>query len=122
MLVPIPDVDKGKIDQPNIPAVVLTKDPNTGMFTLGTRHGMLESQYSHNQFEPVRERFIVETDVPSVEIGVREAARLHSLNGGQGVFKCTCTTKCLTKKCKCKKANRTCNSRCHKNRSCNNHE
>ena len=60
-------------------------------------------------------------DVPELEVGVREAARLHSMNNGQGVFKCTCRSKCRTKACKCKKEDRTCNSRCHKNLSCDNH-
>ena len=115
VMIPIPDVDKGKIDQPNIPAVVISKDDHTGLFTLGTRHGRLDSQFSRNQFDPVGEQFINSSDVPNSEIGVREAARLQSRNGGQGVFKCICTTKCLTKKCKCKKANITCNSHCHKN-------
>ena len=36
-------------------------------------------------------------------------------------LRCTCATKCLTNKCKCKNAGRTCNSRCHKNLSCDNH-
>ena len=97
IIIPIPDEDKGKIDQPNIPAVVISKDNQTGLFTLGTWYGRLDSKFSRNQFDPVGEQFVNSLDVPNTEIGVREAARLQSRNGGQGVFKYICTTKCLTK-------------------------
>ena len=77
--------------------------------------------FARNWFSFCDQKLLTIDDVPELEVGVREAARLHSMNNGQGVFKCTCRSKCRTKACKCKKEDRTCNSRCHKNLSCDNH-
>ena len=99
--VPIPDMDRGKLDPPNFTAVVKEFDIETGLYLLGTRVGLLDHKFSRNQFEPISERFLSIDDVPDKVLGVREAARLHSINGGQGFFKCVCQTKCQTKRCKC---------------------
>ena len=122
VLVPTPDVDRCKIDRPQIAAIVLNKDNNSGMFQLGTQHGKLDQLYARNQFSPVTEKFLLPSEIPDNVVGVREASKLHSINGGQGVFRCVCNTKCLTNRCKCKKAGRTCNSRCNKNLTCHNHD
>ena len=84
--------------------------------------GALSGMYARNQFNPISERFLTPEQVPDQQMGIREVARLHSMSGGQGVFHCSCNTKCETKRCKCKRDGRTCNSRCHKNLSCNNHD
>ena len=122
VLVPTPDVDRCKIDRPQIAAIVLNKDNNSGMFQLGTRHGKLDQLYARNQFSPVTEKFLLPSEIPNNVLGDREASKLHSINGGQGVFRCVCNTKCLTNRCKCKKAGRTCNRRCHKNLTFHNHD
>ena len=52
----------------------------------------------------------------SVGDAVKECSSEHrkgSIVGGQGLRRCDCTTTCNTKRCKCKKANCFCNSRCH---------
>ena len=121
--VPIPEVDRGRLDAPNFTAVVMEHDEETGLCTLGTKAGKLDTQFSRNQFDLLGQKFLSTADVPdNVSIGVREAARLHSTTGGQGFFKCTCQTKCETKRCKCNRDGAKCNSRCHKNRSCQNHD
>ena len=123
--VPVPDVDRGKLDPldpPNLTAVVKDHNKETGLYTLGTKVGTLDNQFSRNQFDLLPEKFILNQDVPDNVVGVREAARFHRNNGGQGFFKCTCQTKCQTKRCRCLKESRTCKSRCHKNRSCSNHD
>ena len=57
------------------------------------------------------------------KISERETARSTYIVGGQGMIRCDCTTKCTTKRCKCKKANRVCSSRYHKgNQKCCNHD
>ena len=83
--------------------------------------GRISGYFARNWFSFCDQKLLTIDDVPELEVGVREAARLHSMNNGQGVFKCTCRSKCRTKACKCKKEDRTCNSRCHKNLSCDNH-
>ena len=58
------------------------------------------------------------------KISVHQAIANISQTGGQGYLKCSCTTACRTLKCTCCfKANRKCNSRCHKkNGRCLNHD
>ena len=53
--VPIPDVDRGKLDPPNFTAVVMKHNMETGLYSLGTRVGTLEQQFSRNQFELLTE-------------------------------------------------------------------
>ena len=57
------------------------------------------------------------------EVGLREAMRVVSAVGGQGVVQCACKGKCNSNKCSCFKNGRKCNSRCHKgNTDCCNHD
>ena len=43
--------------------------------------------------------------------------------GGQGMIKCNFKGECTKKFCACKKAGRSCTSKCHRNNSkCKNHE
>ena len=89
--VPVPNVDRGKLDPPNFTAVVREHNKETGLYTLGTKVGTLDTQFSRNQFDLLPEKFILnEDDVPENVAGVRKASRLHSNNGGQGFFKCSC--------------------------------
>ena len=117
--VPIPEVDRGRLDPPNFTDVI----QETGLYTLGTKAGTLNTRFSRNQFNLMNQKFLTTADVPEdVTLSVREAARLHSNAGGQGFFKCLCQTACLTKKCKYIRDSVKCNFRCHKNCSCQNHD
>ena len=102
VMVPIPDVDRGRADLRNIKAVVI-KVHDDGMYELGTEHGILKNLYSRNQFSPCIEKFIDISDVPTdqIKISLREAAKSSSVGLGQGFFKCHCTTGCQSKRCKC---------------------
>ena len=98
MNVPIPDVDRGRLDPPNITAVLQEHDSETGLYTFGTKAGTLNTRFSRNQFNLMNQKFLTTADVPEdVTLSVREAACLHSNTGGQGLFKCLCQTTCLTK-------------------------
>uniref|UniRef100_A0A914QH12 Uncharacterized protein n=1 Tax=Panagrolaimus davidi TaxID=227884 RepID=A0A914QH12_9BILA len=67
------------------------------------------------------EKFMDASEVPDTEISsVRTAAAADSVVGGQGHVHCDCLMKCETKRCKCKKEGRLCNSRCHNQRDCSN--
>jgi hypothetical protein len=63
----------------------------------------------------LREAFEDHGSLP--KIAEREAARYVSSVGGQGMIHCNCRGECTTNGCSCKKANRLCSSRCHKNNS-----
>lgn len=117
VMVPIPEVDRGRADHRNIKAVVLSIED--GFYKLGTSHGKLSQLYARNQFSPCIETFLTIEEVQQEkEITIREAARLDSVGTGQGFFKCTCTTKCQSKKCKCLKEGVKCNSKCHSSLAC----
>ena len=121
VLVPIPDIDRGRCEYPNLKAVVLEMHSNGHLWKLGCKSGVLDQWYSRNQFQPTLEKFLTVQDVPmEKEVSLRMAARLESIGGGQGFFKCNCTGNCTTKRCKCFKASVKCNSRCHNQRSCTN--
>ena len=49
--------------------------------------GTLEGTFARNQFSFSDEKFFDCAAVPDKVMSVREAARLHSVNEGQGVFK-----------------------------------
>lgn len=89
-------------------------------YEIGTTEGKLQQLYSRNQFTICKEKFVHIEDVPANSISLREAARSFSNLGGQGYDRCTCTQGCKTNKCKCKKADRLCNSKCHASKSCTN--
>ena len=95
-----PEVDRSRLDPPNLTAVVEEHESETGLYTLGTRAGTLNTRFSRNQFNLMNQKFLTTADVPEdVTLSVREAARLHSNTGGQGFFKCLCQSACLTRKC-----------------------
>ena len=113
VLVPIPDLDRGRCEHPNLKAI------NRTLWKLGLMSGILDQWYSRNQFQPTLEKFLSVEDVNlESEISLRAAARAESIGGCQGYFRCNCSGNCKTKRCKCFKDNLKCNSRCHNQRSC----
>ena len=58
MNVPIPDVDRGRLDPPNITAVLQEHDSETGLYTLGTKAGTLNTRFSRNQFNLMNQKFL----------------------------------------------------------------
>ncbi len=113
VMVPIPEVDRGRAEFRNLKAVVLSAEEN-GLYRIGTRHGTLHQLYSRNQFIPCVESFMgLDEVVKDKEVSLREAARLDSIGTGQGFFKCNCSGSCKNGRCKCFKADVKCNSRCH---------
>jgi hypothetical protein len=123
VLIPIPNVDRGKGDPRNVLAVVINKD-ELG-YKLGTKSVTLRELYTRNQFELTDSKFL---DIGSInnenELSLRQAVRSVSLRDGQGFTRCGCSTtgktRCNTKRCLCKKSGLLCNSRCHPNIACSN--
>jgi hypothetical protein len=121
----INEVDRAKTDVMDLPCVVveITSQKN---YRLAAKGGVLRNVYP-------RSELILENDAtPELRgladaltnwrtmrlLSVREALAIISPTGGQGFFKCNCQGKCDDRKCKCKKNNLKCNSRCHTKSSC----
>ena len=96
--IPIPSVDKGRGDRRNILYLVTHFSSHTEQYKLGTRHGLLNSTFSMNQFMPSIFHGFSEAEIDSnTEISVREAARLQSIGDGECFAKCSCKTGCAKK-------------------------
>lgn len=115
--IPVPNVDRAKVDHRNVMAVVM--EANEGFYQLGTQNGILPHLYTRNQFEPTSSNFLSIDEIPSTSTSLRSAATSSSMFG-QGYFHCNCATNCNTKRCSCLKSDRKCNSRCHNSLSCKN--
>ena len=118
VIIPIPQFDRGPTDHRNIRGVVM--EVNEFGYRIGTQAGTLSGYLSRNQFEEVSESSLTSDMVPSAEISLREAVKRLSKTGGQGFLSCKCKGGCKTSKCKCKKSNVLCNSRCHSSMTCSN--
>ncbi|KAH7703060.1 KRAB-A domain-containing protein 2-like protein [Aphelenchoides avenae] len=117
--VPVPDVDRSKIDHRNVMGVVVSVEDG-GLYKIGTSTGVLDRSYARNQFDPCAQSFLMVDDIPQKEVALRTAAGAESLGGTQGMFHCMCTADCRTARCKCVRAGRACGSRCHKSNTCAN--
>ena len=62
-MIPIPDVDRSKAELRNVKGVVVEIDVS-GMYKLGTEHGLLNHLYTRNQFLLCGEKFLVIENVP----------------------------------------------------------
>lgn len=121
----VPKVDRGPLDFGNILGVVMSI--KNGVYQIGTGQGVIKGWYPRTDIGISQSRSISKEDVPVNKfITLREAAAKQSLTGGQGFQKCNCqpsVSQCKTKRCRCFKENRLCNSRCHsKNTCCNKHD
>ena len=112
IIIPVPRVDRGPIDCRNIRGIIVDKTVNG--YKIGTTVGVISGLLSRNQIEKIHGHELTILDVPdNTEISVRKAVQLLSLYGGQGHIHCSCRSGCKTGKCKCKRTNILCNSRCH---------
>ena len=119
VVVPIPEVDRGRTDFRNLPGVI-TSVGGDGTYTIGTQQGVLKQSYVRSQFIPTNTPLIAATDVPTKQVSLREAAQSESLAHGQGFQRCSCRGGCKSNICSCKRNGKLCNSKCHKSLTCNN--
>jgi len=119
VIIPVSKVDRGPMDCRNIKGVVL-EIINNG-YRIGTKVGTIVGLMSRNQIEKIEGNSLTLLDIPeNTEVSVRKAVQLLTLSGGQGHVHCSCRGGCKTGKCKCKRSNILCNSRCHASVSCAN--
>ena len=120
--VPIPMVDRGRGDPRNILGVILNRDEND-MYKIAVKAGILTTKFSRNQFDLCPQRLLNDSDVNTeYSVTLRQALK-STASGGQGFFHCDCSNgkkQCQTNRCKCYKAKRLCNSRCHRSLTCQN--
>ena len=81
--VPVEPVDRPKLGQPNLMAVVIDVNER-GQYQLGTRAGRLPQRFSRNQLEPCENEFLTAEEVPNTEVSFRLAVGTDSLTGTQG--------------------------------------
>ena len=111
----MPGLDRGRLTPTNVLAVVVDVN-SSGLYLLGTKEGLLERLYAHNEFTTAA-NFIEARDVPSSSLFLRSASIITS-GSKQGFVSCHCKRYCIGKKCKCRSKNMKCNSKCHSNSSC----
>jgi len=116
-VVRVPDLDRGCLVPRNVLAVVVDVN-SSGLYLLGTKEGLLERLYAHNEFTTA-ENFIEAHDVPSSSLSLWSASMIMS-GSTQGFVSCHCKRYCIDKKCKCHPKNTKCNFKCHSNSSCKN--
>jgi hypothetical protein len=119
VLVNIPEVDRSKASPRNVLAVVMQQNSNQ-LYTLATRDGVLDKQYSRNEFEVADNNFLMSSDLNTEATISLRAAAASACNSKQGFVMCNCRKGCKSNQCKCKRRNLLCNSRCHNSLSCNN--
>ena len=118
VLVPIPEVDRGRTDFRNVLGVIMMVGPDG--YTIGTQSGLLKQKYVRSQFQPTIGNHLRAIDVPPKEVSLREACGMVSLAHGQGFIRCSCKGDCSSNRCSCRREGRLCNSKCHKSLTCTN--
>ena len=89
--------------------VDLTKD----LYKIGTKDDIPNSLYTRNQFTTCIEGTVNISDVPSINVSLRECAGKASLFGSQGYKRCNCKIESEMIFNWCRKSNKLCNSKCH---------
>ena len=120
VLLPVPKVDRGPADPPNLICVVT--DKKNGVYQVGSVAGIVKQWFAAETFLTTRTPLLTNQDVDSdTFVSLREAVAKTS--GGQGFSKCNCkpsTTQCQTRRCACFRKGAQCNSRCHNSLPCRN--
>ena len=113
VLVPVEDVDRSKLDPPNLHALVIDVIGEVG-YKLAVTSGVLKGVFSRHHFKHSPTNFLSRSDInfERVDLAVRTASRLQSFNKDRKPTKCGCKGQCSNKHCKCKKNNFSCNSKC----------
>ena len=113
VLLPVSEFDRGRLDCRNVPGLIIDVS-NRGLYTVATKHGMVNTKYSRNQMIKADCVLLIPEDIISdVFLPFRRIAALHSKTNGQGFVKCLCTSNCSTKRCTCKRSGRMCHSHRH---------
>jgi len=125
VLVPLDDVDRTKVDGGNLSGVVVSVNKSNSSYRVVVAQGLLHHAYADhalkllpkapNDIDLNNLRDAYENYLSLPRLTERESARYVSSVGGQGIVHCNCRSDCTKNSCSCKKVNRLCSSRCHRN-------
>jgi len=88
-------------------------------YTLGTKEGIINQLYTHNQFAVCKEQLLSPEEIATDQsVSSKKASTSISQTGGQGYLRCNCKAKCVSEKCSCRSSGILCNSKCHNSLSC----
>jgi hypothetical protein len=128
LLVPLDDVDCTKVDGKNLVGFIMLINKNKSTCKVAVKQGLLHRAYVYHSLRVVPEasnnREVMDLKDAFKDwkglpkITERETARFVSSVGGQGMIKCNCKGDCSANSYACKKADRICSSRCHRNSKC----
>ena len=96
------DEDRGLTDAPNLICRIVDFNPDLANYELCCEVGCLEGLWHRNAFDLLKNAVEFPFNL-NKKVAVREAVRLLSVGGGQGMWKCNCNGKCDTKRCSCLK-------------------
>ena len=116
----VADADHRRCDSRIILGVIMEADLTKYLYRIGTKDGILNMPYARNQFSTCKEGTVNITDVPSVNVSLRECPGKASLFGGQGYRRCNCKTSCRSNLCSCRKSSYLCYCKCHSSLLCKN--
>ena len=113
VLLPVEDVDRSKLDPPNLHALVIDVIGEVG-YKLAVTSGVHKGVFSRHHFKHSPTNFLSRSDIDfeRVDLAIRTASWLQSFNKDRKPTKCGCKGNCSNKHCKCKKNNFSCNSKC----------
>ena len=115
VLIPISQPDKiSSLGPRNILGCISSRDDST--YSIGRSQGTLAVSYSRNQYEVCPTNLLSVDSIPVVTITQTKAMQSVSL-GVADCSACKCKN-CTTQRCACRKAGRSCNTKCHKGHSC----
>ena len=118
ILLPIPEIDKrSPFDPPNLPGVI-THRSEEGYYKIGTQAGTLDRCYLSTECEFSQSKFLSPEEVPESIVTLRKAILVSSL--GKSRLVCNCTSGCGSNRCRCRRNQKLCSSKCHRKRSCHN--
>ena len=87
VIVPIPDVDKSRLDPLNITAIVLEIRDQI-QYELACKHGVLQGWFARNMFQPTAQNILTraDCDLAAPMLSIRSAAGKASLTSGQRMY------------------------------------
>ncbi|CAG8727603.1 12844_t:CDS:2, partial [Cetraspora pellucida] len=118
----IPKIDRPSSLSPKFIIVKIMKIKNNS-YQVGCSFGILKNYYKNNDLEKVNgKEFPDLLHIPNFKIPLRSAAKqlntkLKNLIEQKG---CSYKSKCINKKCTCKRKNLLCIKKCHLGKDCNN--
>lgn len=122
----IPRIDRANTDLQRLPCIVveIVGKACTTMYRLCCKVGVLNTCYGAGDLELFTGSFEFEVEgwrsMPV--LSVREAAKLQAPWNSFTKNRCTCKSRCNTKRCSCVRNNIECSNHCHRGSICDNKE